>query len=80
MSHNVTLAKIITWAFENDIEITVKGFKPTDGLKMQIEIILSKNGAKKLIRLLDFEELDNSFIQRLVEKTAFELCLTRLIL
>jgi hypothetical protein len=78
MQQCLTLAKIIKWAIENDIEIKVGKFKEDDGLKTQIEITMIKNSKTSYVRFLDFEELDSGFMNTMVEKAAFQLCLTRL--
>lgn len=77
-SQNIVLAKIITWAFDNGIEIKVGKFVTGAGLKDQIEITLIKNGRQQYVRFLDWHELDAGFVKSMIEKSAFELCLTRL--
>lgn len=73
------LAKIITWAFANEIEITVRCQKEA-GVKDKIEIELMKNGKKSLVRIYDWEDLGHNQVKLMVEAQAFELCLTRLVL
>lgn len=80
MTKHLVLAEILKWAIDNDIEITVRKFELPEGLKDQIELVMSKNGKTSEIKLLNWEELDSAFIRQMAEKAAFELCLTRLVL
>lgn len=80
MQQCIVLAKIIKWAIENEIEIKVGKFKEDEGLKTQIELTMIKNAKTSYVRFLDFEELDSGFMNTMVEKAAFDLCLTRLVL
>lgn len=79
MNKEAVLAKILMWAFHNDIEISMSSFSK-EGYKKQIQMDLIKNGRREYIRLYDFEELTLNQIQNLIEQQAFKLCLTRLIL
>ncbi len=73
------LAKTLTWALENNIEMTVGGHKET-GTVGQIEIKLSKNGVGELIRFYDIEDITRPLFKQLLETKALNLSLTRLVL
>jgi hypothetical protein len=73
------LARVLIWAFSNDIEIAVGKYK-TEGLASQIEITMKKNGKTEYIRLINWDEMDAGWLKKAVETCAFNLCLTRLIL
>jgi hypothetical protein len=73
------LAKIIKWAFENGIEISVRNYKEI-GMKDQIEIDLKKNGVSELIRIFDWDELDRRWLQNAIQDRALNLSLTKLAL
>lgn len=75
--HYVILAKVLNWAADNEIEVKL-GMAKFPGLKDQVEITLGKNGRQKLIRFMDFGELEKHNIQTILMNQAFELCLTRL--
>lgn len=75
--HYTLLAKVLEWAFENEIKITIGTFK-SPGLKDQIELTISKNGRSEYIRFLEFEQTDRVKIQNDIMEKAFNLCLTRL--
>lgn len=74
-----TLEKIIKWAFENGITISVRPYKEP-GLKDEVEIILTKNGKSTIFRIYNWDDLGNAGVMAKVERKAFDLCLTRLVL
>jgi hypothetical protein len=78
-SHFVTLAKVLEWGTENNIELKVAKTKEV-GVTEEIELTMCKNGACRNLKVKQLEDLQRPRYRRALETIALDLSLTRLVL